>query len=157
MLTPGPTMGMDKIGTLPADGVSRVFDAGGHGSPRGEGTGVVILKTLSQARADGDRVYAVIRGTAVNHGGKGNGLLAPNRWAQEAVLREACARADILPGEIGYVEAHSTGMPIGDATELETLSSFFGPAGDAPRAGLGSVKSMIASLCFLISALLNPK
>jgi 3-oxoacyl-(acyl-carrier-protein) synthase/thioesterase domain-containing protein/acyl carrier protein len=128
MLSPGPTVGMAKIGTLPPDGVCRVFDANARGTARGEGAALLVLKPLEQAQADGDRIYAIIRGSAVNHGGKGNGLMAPNRWAQEAVLKTAWTNAGVAPADIRYVECHSTATPIGDATELTAL-------GEALRTG----------------------
>ncbi len=147
ILTPGPTLGMEKLGTLPPDGISRVFDADGHGSPRGEGAGIIILKPLAQARGDGDHIYAIIRGTAVNHGGKGNGLLAPNRWAQEAVFRAACEHAGVAPSDIAYAEAHSTGTPIGDAAELAALGAVLasGRATDRP-CRIGSIKGNLGHL-----------
>ena len=91
------------------------------GYVRGEGAGVVVLKPLSRALADGNRIYAVIRGTAVNQDGRSNGLTAPNPLAQQSLLREAYAHAGVSPGDIEYVEAHGTGTPLGDSMELGAL------------------------------------
>jgi acyl transferase domain-containing protein len=91
------------------DGRCKTFDAGANGYVRGEGAGIVILKPLTRALADGDPIYAVIRGSAINQDGRSNGLMAPNPRAQEAVLREAYRRAEVAPADVQYVEAHGTG------------------------------------------------
>ena len=100
---------MARNGMMSPDGITRVFDAKANGWVRGEGAGVVLLKPLPQALADGDPIYATIRGSPVNQNGRSNGLSGPSRQAQEAVLGEACTRAGIAPASVGYVEAHSNG------------------------------------------------
>ena len=90
---------------------------------RGEGAGIVVLKPLSAALSSGDRVYAVIRGSAVNQNGASNGLTAPSRAGQEQVLREAYARAKVSPGLVQFVETQGTGTPLGDAIEAAALGS----------------------------------
>ncbi|GHG32880.1 MULTISPECIES: beta-ketoacyl synthase N-terminal-like domain-containing protein [Amycolatopsis] len=106
----------------------------------GEGTAIVVLKRLADARRDGDRVYAVIRGTGTSSDGRGASLLSPSVAGQTLALRRAWAGRD--PAEIGLLEAHGTATPAGDAAELTTVADVFGPA-DGPRAVIGSVKSMI--------------
>lgn len=111
---------------LSADGRCKVFDAKADGYVRGEGVGVVVLKRLSQALADSDRIYAVIRGSSVNHNGSGNGLTAPNMQAQIDLLRKVYQQADIDPSSINYIEAHGTATLIGDTLEMKALGAVVG-------------------------------
>jgi acyl transferase domain-containing protein len=108
---------------------------------------VVVLKRLEDARADGDRILAVIRGSALNQDGPSSGLTAPSGPAQEAVIREALARAGLAPGDVSYVEAHGTGTQLGDPLEVHALGAVFGPGRD-PRSPLwiGSVKTNLGHL-----------
>ncbi|PZV23418.1 MAG: hypothetical protein DCF12_19045 [Snowella sp.] len=115
-----------NAGLLSADGRCKTFDAKADGYVRGEGIGVVILKFLSQAQADGDRIYAVIRGSGVNHNGSGNGLTAPNMQAQIDLLQKVYQQADIDPSSINYIEAHGTATLIGDALEMKALGAVVG-------------------------------
>jgi myxalamid-type polyketide synthase MxaE and MxaD len=133
-----------KSGALSAEGRCRAFDASASGMVRGEGAAVVLLKPLDRALADGNRVYAVIRATAVNHGGRSNGMLAPNPAAQEALLRAAYRRAGVAPTEVQYVEAHGTGTPLGDPIEVGALAAVLG-AGRAPDhpCVIGSLKTNV--------------
>ncbi len=110
-----------KAGFLAPDGRCKTFDAQANGYVRGEGAGMVVLKPLSRALADGDSIYAVIRGGAINQDGRTNGLTAPSRSAQEAVLRSAYRQAGISPGQVDYIEAHGTGTLLGDPIELNAL------------------------------------
>ncbi len=139
--------GFAKSGFLSPDGHCRAFDAGANGYVRGEGAGMVVLKPLSRALSDGDPIYAVIRGGAVNQDGRTNGLTAPSRPAQEAVLRSAYRHAGIAPGLVDYVEAHGTGTPLGDPIELAALGAVLaeGRGPDRPCA-LGSVKTNVGHL-----------
>ncbi|MBI3897895.1 MAG: sulfotransferase [Gammaproteobacteria bacterium] len=123
-----PTYGVNitKVGFSSADGCVRAFDAAAAGFVRGEGAGIVVLKTLSKARADGDSIYAVIRGSAINEDGFSNGLTAPNRQSQEAVIRAACRQAQVVPNEVQYVECHGTGTLLGDTIEAMALSNVVG-------------------------------
>ncbi len=128
-------------------GRCRAFDAGADGMVRGEGCGVVALKRLSDAVRDGDRIEAVIRGSAVNQGGASGGLTVPSKDAQRAVIVEALARASVSPTDVDYVEAHGTGTPLGDPIELRALAEVFAPGRDAGRPLLvGSVKTNIGHL-----------
>ncbi len=147
ILSPGPSVGLTKSRILSPDGRCRVFDAGANGFVRGEGAGAIVLKPLSRALADGDPICAIIRGTAVQQGGRTNGLMAPSRWAQEAVILEACRRAGVSPGLLRYVEAHSSASPIGDATELNALGTVLKvDRPDHDKCAIGSVKTNIGHL-----------
>ena len=139
--------GFAKSGFLSPDGHCRAFDAQANGYVRGEGAGIVVLKPLSRALADGDPIYAVIRGGAVNQDGRTNGLTAPSGPAQEAVLRAAYRHAGVAPERVDYIEAHGTGTPLGDPIELAALGAVLGEGRDAGRrCALGSVKTNIGHL-----------
>ena len=144
MLTPHILVEMSKFGGLSPDGRCKAFDARADGYVRAEGAGVVVLKPLARALADGDAVYCVIVGSAVNNDGACDGLTVPDREAQEMVLREACARAGVDPRRVHYVEAHGTGTAAGDPVEASALGAVYG-AGRAPERPLviGSVKTNI--------------
>lgn len=135
------------FGGLSPDGRSRAFDAGADGFVRGEGAGLVVLKPLARALADGDRVHAVIRGSAVNHGGKGEGLTVPGAAAQSDVLRAAHRQAGVTPEDVQYVELHGTGTKVGDPIEAEALGAVFGAdRRDRDPLRVGSVKTNIGHL-----------
>ena len=132
---------------LSPDGQCKTFDASANGYVRGEGCGVVILKRLSRAEADGDRIWAVIRGAAVNHGGASTGLTVPNTPALEQVMETALSDAGVRPSEIDYLEAHGTGTAVGDPIEINAVANVFGPGrrSDHPLL-IGSVKTNIGHL-----------
>ena len=130
-------------GIAPPDAECRAFDAAGLGSPLGSGVGVVALRRLSDAVAAGDRIYAVIRGWAVNNdGGRKVGFTAPGVQGQAAVIAEALSSADLDPADIDYVEAHGTGTALGDASELAALQQVF----DGEQCLIGSVKTNLGHL-----------
>lgn len=133
-----------KAGMMSADGRCKTFDARADGYVRSEGGVVVVLKPLSRAEADSDRVFGVIRGTAVNQDGRSNGLTAPNGPSQERVIRAALADADRQPSDISYVEAHGTGTSLGDPIEVRALGAVFGDR-QQPLA-IGSVKTNLGHL-----------
>lgn len=138
---------LSRLGALAPDGRSKAFDARADGYGRGEGGGMVVLKPLSRALADGDRIYCVLTGSAVNHDGFSNGLTAPNGTAQESVLREAYQRAGVDAADVQYVEAHGTGTELGDPIEAHALSSVLCADRPAQRPlVIGSVKSAIGHL-----------
>jgi len=147
VLTPDKTIALSQGTFLSSDGKCKPFDASADGYVRGEGAGVLLLKRLDRAQADGDRIYAVIRGTAVNQDGKTNGLTAPNGLAQQDVIRAALRDTGLGPSDIDYVEAHGTGTALGDPIEVEAIAAVL--AGDGGRADalrIGSVKSNIGHL-----------
>ncbi len=132
---------------LSPDGQSKAFDASANGYVRGEGCGVVVLKRLSEAEADGDRIWAVIRGTAVNHGGASSGLTVPHTPALVQVIETALSQAGIPPSEVDYLEAHGTGTAVGDPIEIEAVADVYGRGRDAGRPLLvASVKTNIGHL-----------
>ncbi|MFF9087423.1 SDR family NAD(P)-dependent oxidoreductase [Streptomyces sp. NPDC014991] len=141
------TLTEERFGALSPDGVSYVFDARANGFVPGEGAGVVVLKPLSSAVADGDRVYGVILGSAVNNDGATPGLTVPSEEAQRQVLRAARTRAGVGADEVQYVELHGTGTPVGDPIEAAALGAELG-AGRSRDAALhvGSVKTNIGHL-----------
>ncbi|WP_240351255.1 SDR family NAD(P)-dependent oxidoreductase [Streptomyces olivoreticuli] len=125
----------------------RSFGAGGDGFVPGEGVGCVLLKPLSRALADGDRVLAVIRGTSVNHGGHSHGYTVPNPGAQAELVRDALDRAGLSARDVSYVEAHGTGTELGDPIEVKGLTTAFAQdTDDRGFCAIGSVKSSIGHL-----------
>ncbi|XHF15017.1 amino acid adenylation domain-containing protein [Archangium gephyra] len=147
LLSPGSFVGLSRLQALSPDGRCKTFDESADGYGRGEGAGVVVLKRLSDAERDGDRVIAVIRGTAVNHDGRSSGLTVPNGVAQEAVIRAALQDAGVEPASVSYLEAHGTGTRLGDPQEMRAIAHVYGeqrPAG-APL-HVGSVKTNIGHL-----------
>ncbi|MFJ5034433.1 SDR family NAD(P)-dependent oxidoreductase [Streptomyces sp. NPDC088560] len=132
---------------LSADAQCRSFGGGGHGFVPGEGVGCVLLKPLSRAVADGDHIYAVIRGTGINHGGRSNGYTVPNPAAQTELIREVLDRAGVPASRVSYVEAHGTGTELGDPIEVQGLTrAFRHDTDDTQFCAIGSAKSMIGHL-----------
>ncbi|MEK7326261.1 MAG: beta-ketoacyl synthase N-terminal-like domain-containing protein, partial [Chloroflexota bacterium] len=147
ILSPEFTIAASRMHMLAPDGRCKAFDAGADGFVRGEGCGVVVLKRLSDALADGDNILAVIRGTATNQDGHTNGLTAPNGLSQQAVIRRALENAGVAASQISYVEAHGTGTPLGDPIEVEALAEVIGqPRPDGNVCALGSVKTNVGHL-----------
>jgi len=147
LLTPDQFITAAKARMLSADGRCKTFDARADGYGRGEGCGVVVLRRLSDAVSRGDRILAVIRASVVNQDGPSSGLTVPNKLAQEALIREALARAGVPPASVGYVEAHGTGTPLGDPIEVRALAAVLreGRPASSPFL-LGSVKTNIGHL-----------
>ena len=154
MVTPFGHISFSKAGMLSEDGRCKTFSAQANGYGRGEGVGMLMLKKLTAAERDNDHIYAVIKASAENHGGRANSLTAPNPKAQAQLLRTAYAEAAIDPRTIGYIEAHGTGTPLGDPVEINGLKMAFrdlyATSGDsevkAAHCGLGSVKTNIGHL-----------
>lgn len=147
ILSPEPFALFSRWGMISDSEECRTFDAGASGFVRGEGCGVLVLKRLSDARAAGDPIVAVIRGTAVNQDGPSSGLSVPNGPAQVKVIEAALADAGLQPHEVDFVEAHGTGTPLGDPIEVEALGEAYG-IGRSPDDPLmiGSVKPNVGHL-----------
>ena len=144
MLTPASTIVLSKARMLSPEGRCKTFSAEADGFARSEGCGIVVLKRLSDAQADGDRVLAVIRGTALNQDGRSSGITVPNGNAQEAVIREALSRSGVEPADVDYVEAHGTGTSLGDPIEVKALASALSRERSARHPlRIGSVKTNI--------------
>ena len=152
LLTPKRFIWYGKAGILSSTGTLRTFDEGADGTVRGEGAGLILLKPLARAIADGNRVIGVIKGSAVNHGGKSYTLTYPSASAQASVIASALRAAGVAPSAVSYVEAHGTGTIKGDPIEVQGLVQAFqsGSAGvqsdHRPWCGLGSVKPNIGHL-----------
>jgi acyl transferase domain-containing protein len=132
---------------LSSDGRCRSFGEGGDGYVPGEGVGAVLLKPLHQAKIAGDQIYAVIKGSAINHGGKTNGYTVPNPNAQASVIASTLKKAQINPRTISYVEAHGTGTSLGDPIEITGLTKAYQEQElDTQYCAIGSVKSNIGHL-----------
>ncbi|WP_162464400.1 MULTISPECIES: polyketide synthase Pks13 [unclassified Mycolicibacterium] len=168
MITPIVTIGFDEVGgVLAPDGRIKSFSSDADGYARSEGGGMLVFKRVSDARRDGDTILAVIAGSAVNHDGRSNGMLAPNPDAQEDVLRKAYKNAGINPRDVDYIEAHGTGTILGDPIEADALGRVVGRGRAAEKpALLGAVKSNVghlesaagaASLAKMTLSLLNDK
>jgi acyl transferase domain-containing protein/acyl carrier protein len=147
LLSEQPFQCFSAWGMMAPDGKCKAFDASANGFVRAEGCGVVVLKRLSDALADGDNILAIVRGSAVNQDGRSSGLTVPNGPAQEAVIRQALAAARVAPAEVGYVEAHGTGTSLGDPIEAQALGAVLGES-RRPEHPLvvGSVKTNLGHL-----------
>jgi acyl transferase domain-containing protein len=153
LISPAMHVSFTKAGMLSADGRCRTFSAAANGYVRGEGVAMLLLKPLSAAQRDGDEIYALLRGGAVNHGGRASSLSAPNPVAQAGLLVNAYTEAGIDPRSVGYIEAHGTGTPLGDPIEINALKAAFreldgstASESEPWRCGIGSVKSNIGHL-----------
>ncbi|SOX55080.1 polyketide synthase family protein [Mycobacterium ahvazicum] len=147
LLTPATMITFSSAHMLAPDGRCKTFDAAADGYVRGEGCGVIVIKRLDDAIRDGDRIRAVIRGSAINQDGASGGLTVPNGVAQQRVIAEALKRADLQPRDVGYLEAHGTGTSLGDPIEAQAAGEVLG-AGREPSQPLlmGSVKTNIGHL-----------
>ncbi|MGK5675862.1 SDR family NAD(P)-dependent oxidoreductase [Micromonospora sp. URMC 106] len=145
MLAPDITLFLCRAGALAPDGRCKTFDAAADGYSRGEGAGMVVLKRLSDAIADGDDIHAVLAGSAVNHDGASSGLTVPNGTAQQELLTDALRAAGLAPADVDYLEAHGTGTPLGDPIELRAAADVLGRDRRDPLV-VGSVKTNIGHL-----------
>ena len=146
-LTPDNLVGFSRIGAISPSGACRPFDAAADGFVMGEGVGLVVLKRLDDARRDGDRIYAVLRGTGCNNDGKGDGPMTPRPEGQRDAMWRAHADVDFPVETIGYVETHGTATTVGDVVEVGALKQFFfersQKALSEPFCYLGSIKANI--------------
>jgi acyl transferase domain-containing protein len=145
ILTPETSLAFSGASMLALDGRCKFADARADGFVRSEGVGIVVLKRLSRAQRDGDRLHAVIFGSAMNHTGRSGGdLMTPSQRTQEALLRAAYRDADVDPADVAYVEAHGPGTPVGDPIELRAIGAVIGARRSNDRPVLvGSVKTNI--------------
>ncbi len=148
LMSPALSVALAKARLVSPDWRCKAFDASANGYARGEGAGLVLIRPLSHALAAGDRIYAMVRGTAVNQDGRSEGgITTPSGKAQEALLRSAYARADIAPERVQYVEAHGTGTLVGDRTEATAIGRVLGAGRSADQTlVLGSVKTNFGHL-----------
>lgn len=147
VLSPIGNIALSKLKALSPDGRCKTFDESANGYVRSEGAGCIILKPIAQALADHDPIYAVIRGSAINHDGRSKGLTVPYGPAQESLIRQALQQAQVQPKEISYVELHGTGTPLGDPIEAMAIGAVLGEGRDAAHPCLvGAVKSNIGHL-----------
>ncbi|MCB1474493.1 MAG: SDR family NAD(P)-dependent oxidoreductase [Rhodobiaceae bacterium] len=141
-IVPEMTMSLCSATMLAPDGYSKSFNAAANGYARADGVGVVLLKKLDDAIADGDPIYATILGSAVNQDGRSKGITVPTVAAQQSVIRAALAEANIAPEDVSYVEAHGTGTPVGDPVETRALGETLSITRNAEDPlVIGSVKS----------------
>jgi len=150
ILSPWGHVFLSRAGALSADGRCRSFDAGAAGYGRAEGCGVVVLRRLSDAIAAGDRIQAIIAGSAVNHDGGSGGLTVPSGAAQTSVIRQALASARIAPEAVSYLEAHGSGTRLGDPIEARAAAAALRPGREgspaAPPLRIGTVKTNVGHL-----------
>ncbi|NJM66118.1 MAG: alpha/beta fold hydrolase [Acaryochloris sp. RU_4_1] len=147
LLRPEVTMIFSQAQMMATDGRCKTFDAAANGYVRGEGCGVIVLKRFKDAVRDRDAILALIQGSAINQDGRSNGITAPNGLAQEAVIQQALANADVTPDQIGYVELHGTGTALGDPIEAAALGAVLSPGRDPEDfCRVGSVKTNIGHL-----------
>ncbi len=147
MLLPDVHIALSRAQMMAPDGRCKTFDDSANGYVRSEGGCIVVLKKLSAAVEDRDRILAVIRGSAVNHDGRSGGLTAPSGPAQVEVIRKALESARIDASEVGFVETHGTGTALGDPIEVEALASVFADGRDPEQALLlGALKTNLGHL-----------
>ncbi|WP_213992196.1 type I polyketide synthase [Sodalis sp. dw_96] len=143
IIAPEFTLATSRMNLMAADGRCKPFDAAADGIVRSDGCGAVVLKRLSDAQRGEDRILAVIRGSAINQDGRTNGLTAPSGHAQTALIKQALARAQTAPEDIGYIEAHGTGTPLGDPIEIAAISAALGEQAERHPCYVGSVKGNV--------------
>ena len=163
-LAPDTSIALSRTQMLNPEGRCKTFDADANGFAKGEGCGVIVLKRLSDAIADGDNILAQIRGSAVNHNGRSSSLIAPNGLSQQVVIRQALANGGVKPESVDYVEVQGTGTSVGESIEVGALSAVYGNRPTERPLAIASVKtnighteaaSGVASLLKVVLALQN--
>lgn len=159
IILPEVYISFDKAGALSKEGKCKTFSNQADGFAHGEGAGILFLKKLKAAEEAGDHIYGVIKGSAINHGGRAASLTTPNPKAQADVIQSAYQKAGIDPKTVTYIEAHGTGTELGDPVEINGLKSAFkalgvneGDKSANPYCGLGSVKTNIGHLSLAAGA-----
>lgn len=145
MLSPNVTVAFCKARMMAPDARCKTFDASANGYVRGEGIGAIVVKSLTEAVKGNSRIICIIRGTAVNHGGRAASLTAPSGPSQERIIRTALRNANVTPDEVLFVETHGTGTSLGDPIEIGALKSVFRSSRDSPLL-LGAIKTNIGHL-----------
>src|SRR5262249_24164427 len=140
------SVALTKMRAISPTGRCWTFDARADGFVRGEGCGVVVMKRLSDARRDGNRILALVAGSAVTQDGRSGGLTVPNGQAQREVIVRALGKAGIDPAQVSYIEAHGTGTALGDPIEIEALIQALGAGAERRPLYVGSVKTNIGHL-----------
>ena len=156
LLTPQTSRGFEQAQMLSPDGRCRAFDQGANGYGRSDGAGIVVLKRLTDAVADGDAVYAVIHGSAINQDGRSRGLTVPGQSAQEAVIEAAARAGGVSAAQLAFVEAHGTGTPTGDPVEAMAIGRATGDGrttGDGRATGDG--RTTVGACCLIGSVKTN--
>ncbi|KAK6355280.1 hypothetical protein TWF696_004392 [Orbilia brochopaga] len=146
---PGLTRVLDKAGAVTPEGRCKSFDASANGYGRGEGASILVMKKLSDAMIDGDKILAVLKGSAVGQDGKTNGIMSPNQSVQEDVAKKALQVAGVSPLSVAFVEAHATSTPVGDPCEVAAIASIYGNGINRPKdqpCKIGSVKPNVGHL-----------
>ncbi len=147
LLSPASVVAASRARMLSPDGRCKTFDAAADGYVRSEGCGVLVLKRLSDAQRDGDRISAVIRASAVNQDGASSGLTVPNGGAQQRLISSALNRAGLSGADVDYLEAHGTGTPLGDPIEVQAAAAVYGAGRDPNRPLLiGTAKTNVGHL-----------
>jgi len=146
VLSPRSTRLLQQTRSMAPDGLCKAFDARANGFTRGEGCGVVVLKRLVDAVRDGDRIHAVLRGSAINQDGRSSGFTAPNVLSQISLIESALTGSGLTPADVGYVEAHGTGTALGDPIEMEALAAALGRRNGGRPLPVGSVKTNLGHL-----------
>ena len=143
-LAPDTSIALSRTQMLNPEGRCKTFDASANGFAKGEGCGVIVLKRLSDAIADGDNILALVRGSAVNHNGRSSSLIAPNGLSQQAVIRQALANGGVKPESVDYVEVQGTGTSVGESIEVGALNAVYGQNRPTERPlAIASVKTNI--------------
>jgi acyl transferase domain-containing protein/NADPH:quinone reductase-like Zn-dependent oxidoreductase/acyl carrier protein len=147
LVDPHGAVALAQVGALAPDGACKTFAADADGYGRGEGVALLVLKRLSDAERDGDRILGVIRGSAVNHDGRSSGLTAPSGPAQQLVIADALAAAKVRPEDVDFLECHGTGTKLGDPIEVRAAAEVYAVSRPAERPlWLGSAKTVVGHL-----------